>query len=491
MNISITRSDSVCPNIVLQVYLRSAFFICCVFLSGAAVAEGQAKKLPVPEEAALSNAREEVRKLFEKDFRDAKREPQQIALVEKLTTLALEISNEPLTRYAMLVEARDLALQAGNMDLAMQTIDSLAETHSINIHESRFAVVEQIVRRVRSSDDARLLCGVTHALFRQAVDAGDYPLAEKIEKIESSTAKKSRDPKAMTEARADKKEADQLTERWENFQDAQKALQKKPDDAEAHTVVGLFLGLDQHNWPEAVTHLKMSQNQELILAAESEIMIPADAKKQVELADHWRMVAQSFEKLDRQFALERSLYWYRTASKDLSGIDKVRVDSQIEKLDLPLSETAPIYLTNLEEFDVIGGPWGLGKHGVKGVRNAVPIFLGGQEMKLGLGVHPPSNGFSQVKYNLDGRFGTFVTTVGLASDEGLSSSPVEFILIGDGKPLWKSKPLRKGQSMETCAGDISGVKVLELRAVCSGGHVHAHACWGDPYVMKARGLAPK
>src|SRR5690606_29724144 len=138
---------------------------------------------------------------------------------------------------------------------------------------------------------------------------------------------------------------------------------------------------------------------------------------------------------------------------ELTGIEKVRTEARIAEFDLPLSDTEPVFLTDMEEFEVIGGPWGFAK-GVKGVQNPVPILLGGKQAKKGLGNHPPSNGFSQMKYRLDGRFGTFVTTVGLASDAGLSSSsPIVFVLIGDGKPLWTSNPLRNGQSMQTCAGD--------------------------------------
>jgi hypothetical protein len=454
------------------------------------VADEPQTKLPVPDEAALKDAREEVQKLFASDFRSARSKPQQVALTEKLLKLAEETSDDPVTRYALFVEAEELAAQAGRIDLAMQAIDARTDSYAVDGSTDRLEVLEQIARRVRSSEDARQLSEVAHHLFRQAVESANYPLSAEVSKIEMRMAVKSRDPKTLTEARADDVEIDKLRDRWEEFQDAQQTIQTNAQNADAQTVVGLFLAFDQGDWQQASTHLKASGDSQLVQAVQSELQPPTVATKQVELADLWREIAQPRDELNRQFALERSLFWYRKAVNDLAGIDKARVESRIAEFDLPLSETEPLYLINLEEFDVIGGPWGFGK-GVKGARNAAPIVLGGKVSRNGLGLHPPSNGFSQVKYRLDGGFGTFVSTVGMASEEGATSRPVVFVLMGDGKILWKSKPLRNGQSIQTCAGDITGVKVLELRAVCSGGHVNAHACWGDPYVMKARGLAPR
>lgn len=464
---------------------------CCGLQSVPSTADAQKSKLPVPEKAALKDAHDEVRKLFASDFQNARSKSKQVALAEKLLSLASETTEDSVTRYALLLEARDLASEAGSIELVMRAIDTQTELYAaVDDHSDRIDILEGLARRLRSSEELRRLSEVTHGLFRRLVEASDFPLAEKIAKIEMTAAGKSRDPKALTEARADKLEVNELIDRWDEFQKARQVIQKSPEDENANRIIGRFLAFILDDLQNAHTHLVKSGDQQLVQAIQEELQPPTDAAKQVSLADLWREIAQSLEDLNRQFALERSLSWYREAANDLTGIDKVRVDSRIAEFDLPLSETEPLYLTELEEFDVIGGPWGLGK-GVKGARNRLPIILGGKEAKNGLGVHPPTSGFSQVKYLLDGRFGTFVSTVGLASEEGTTSRPVVFVLIGDGKILWKSKPFRNSQSLQSCAGDISGVKVLELRAACSGDHVNAHACWGDPYVMKARRLAPR
>ena len=59
------------------------------------------------------------------------------------------------------------------------------------------------------------------------------------------------------------------------------------------------------------------------------------------------------------------------------------------------------FLSEMQEFDVRMGPWGFGK-GSKKATEKLPIVVQGVTSVHGLGMHPPSNGYSSVKYELDG-----------------------------------------------------------------------------------------
>lgn len=58
-----------------------------------------------------------------------------------------------------------------------------------------------------------------------------------------------------------------------------------------------------------------------------------------------------------------------------------------------------------------------------------------------------------------------------------------FSVRGDGKLLWKSKPIAKRQETDACKVPVKGISVLEL-VVESNGVMYASAVWGQPRLIK-------
>ncbi len=58
-----------------------------------------------------------------------------------------------------------------------------------------------------------------------------------------------------------------------------------------------------------------------------------------------------------------------------------------------------------------------------------------------------------------------------------------FLVLGDGKVLWKSDLVDTARSVQDCKVDVGGIDVLELRVDCPGSGVNAHAVWLDPRVL--------
>ena len=101
-----------------------------------------------------------------------------------------------------------------------------------------------------------------------------------------------------------------------------------------------------------------------------------------------------------------------------------------------------------------------------------------------LSVHPPRAGPSHVAYRLGGAFRAFRAEAALIDHCKQSESPLIFKVLGDGKKLWQSKPIKLCKQTQLCDLDISGVDKLELEVHCSGGNSNCSALWLDPQVMK-------
>ncbi|MBL8799878.1 MAG: protein kinase [Planctomycetia bacterium] len=124
-----------------------------------------------------------------------------------------------------------------------------------------------------------------------------------------------------------------------------------------------------------------------------------------------------------------------------------------------------------------------GKDGDLGVHNR-RIMLQGVPAPKGLGVHPPERDASSVSYRLDKQFQLFKTTATLNDSSTRSASPLIFVVLGDGRPLWQSKPIQVRGDQQECVVRVSGVDVLELVVTCAGANDGAHAVWIDPQLMR-------
>jgi hypothetical protein len=153
------------------------------------------------------------------------------------------------------------------------------------------------------------------------------------------------------------------------------------------------------------------------------------------------------------------------------------------------------YLSDMQEFDVHvlvdGKPPKprFAKNGDLGYEAAhyTRVFVAGNEFPHALSMHPPARGVASVKYRLEGRAIRFRAHVALndsaTADDAKPDTPLTFLVFGDGRELWTSKPVSTTGRSEECKIDVAGVRVLELRIDCPGVNNNAHAVWLEPRVV--------
>lgn len=135
----------------------------------------------------------------------------------------------------------------------------------------------------------------------------------------------------------------------------------------------------------------------------------------------------------------------------------------------PVGERKTTRLTELDMTDVRQG-WGRPQKD-KSVAGA-PLKVGGVPHQAGIGVHSPM----EWAIDVDGKAVAFDAQVGV-QDGG---SSMEFLVLCDGKPAWKSGIVRGGQKAVPVHVDLEGVETLTLQ-VANGGD-GAHGDWIDPRV---------
>ncbi|HEV8429906.1 MAG TPA: NPCBM/NEW2 domain-containing protein [Pyrinomonadaceae bacterium] len=110
-----------------------------------------------------------------------------------------------------------------------------------------------------------------------------------------------------------------------------------------------------------------------------------------------------------------------------------------------------------------------------------PLSIGGQRFETGLG----SRANTEIEYELRGLFAAFSAFVGLDDANNNEQASAEFVVLGDGKELWRSGLLKKSDGAKSFRIDIAGVKRLVLR-VSGGGDTPGRllADWAEPRITR-------
>jgi len=67
---------------------------------------------------------------------------------------------------------------------------------------------------------------------------------------------------------------------------------------------------------------------------------------------------------------------------------------------------------------------------------------------------------------------------------GKAYSPLRFVVLGDGKPLWRSRRIQNSGGCQDCSVRVEGVSLLELQVHCPGINAFAWAAWIEPRVSR-------
>jgi alpha-galactosidase len=117
-----------------------------------------------------------------------------------------------------------------------------------------------------------------------------------------------------------------------------------------------------------------------------------------------------------------------------------------------------------------------GKPQVNNSTEGRKLSIGGTQYEHGLGTHAAS----LLYIDLKGGSTRFTAAVGVDDEVTDKPAGIVFSLIGDGRDLWKSGVMKKGQAAEKVDVDVTGVKTLVLVVESAGDNInYAHADWAD------------
>jgi hypothetical protein len=444
---------------------------CPLFCRGAAGED----RVPVPVELAQKEAEKKVRDLFKQEYAGQK-DAEKLKLAKKLLETGKATEGDPVSRFVLLREARDVAVSLHDLALAFEAIDAIAARYLVDALQMKGDAASAVAQKTKD-DAVRRRAAVECLYLADDALAGSNPEAAARFLGTAETAERKAGSDWLDVEVERRRDTLRLVKEWVRpVSEAVERLVVEPEDAGANLVLGKYLCLVLGKWEQGVPKLLAASDAKLRELAERELRSPAEPEGQVGLGDAWWELAEAEVGPLKEALQLRAYHWHLAARSGLTGLAQREIETKLNR--------APRrYLSEMEEFDAVVGHGKFGKMGKLGWDDDREIQVDALKSPFGLFMHAPTRGFSSVKYRLGRQFKKLEAVAAL-DERSDRTRPLQFVVLGDGDVLWKSQSIPAQKRSQRLSVSISQVDVLELRVYCPGRFDGAHAVWLDPLVRR-------
>jgi hypothetical protein len=290
---------------------------------------GQDKKLPAPTGPKQAEAEKEVRDAY--DYASEK-PADLVPLINRLIKDAAGTKDNPAARFVMLREARDLAIQAGRVDLAGEAVQKLDADYDVNPVDMLLSALEKIGAAAQPAKTQQTVVQIALGLSELAARHDDYPLALRLLAIGEASALKSENAALAKTVQSRLEEVAGLRKEYGVARAAAAALKKDADDPDANLSLGKFLALTKGDWKQGLPHLAKGADDALKALAQGDLAEPPTATARLKVADGWWDYAQDKGPMLKKQLLLRAKMYYVRAAPELAGLSKTKAERRTQEI---------------------------------------------------------------------------------------------------------------------------------------------------------------
>lgn len=292
-----------------------------------------ARRSPVPEGDALKKAKLEMRKKFASSLKTARSPEQKQRLAQQLAQKASAAEGAPA--YVLFDQAINLAEAIGDLDLAWQTIDGLAQAFEVDRLALQNESLAAVGKGVKSPEVAWTLTDAACRLMVSALAAGDTAAVKKAGTQAQGFARRLNDRTAQKDVTDRANDAGTLADQWEAVVVAREKLKTSPDDPEANFTVGHYELCAAGNWSAALPKLAKCGDPTWKKLATDELALDRqtfNSVRQAPTADGWWSLAESEPWPGRHFLQMRAARRYRTTNRGRTGDTRLLAAERLKTL---------------------------------------------------------------------------------------------------------------------------------------------------------------
>jgi hypothetical protein len=301
---------------ILAVFLLTVSTLCA--------APSEVEKLAVPKSVEQSKAEHFVRTHYAVQY--AKHDAaSQLALSHQLRGEISQYADEAATRFVMLREARELALDGGDLDAAYAAIDDMGRIFAIDTRELKVSAMAAFIDK--SAQPPPVLIETYLKKADAALDTGDVDMANKAYQLASMLSDQQRDPATKQRIKTEHVAIMDAVREQKAVFAAMNKVKLHPEDAESNLLVGQYACFVRELWKEGLPYLAKSSNETLKKLAQQELDA-SDPAMILAAADAWWDYSPPAGGKLAQHVKRHAADLYREALPDLSGADKDRAQQR-------------------------------------------------------------------------------------------------------------------------------------------------------------------
>ncbi|HWB00315.1 MAG TPA: bifunctional serine/threonine-protein kinase/formylglycine-generating enzyme family protein [Pirellulales bacterium] len=276
-------------------------------------------------------ARRALREQYKGEFAKAKQASEKSALARQLYLLSFRSEKDAVAQFALLSEARDLAIDSGEPYLADRVLDAIAYTYQIDAAAAKLGAWPKLAPKTRSPQANRDLADTALALAARLAAIDQHDDAKRIADLAPIAARKAQDPAIIKQTTEQVKRLSALKTAYETAQKATKMLETEPQNASASAAVGRYECFREGNFVDGMPRLARGDDPVLAELAQRSLATSFDCDREAAMADAWWSRAEA-SNANRFDWLMGARYWYRNARKGLTGLPRERVDQRLAEI---------------------------------------------------------------------------------------------------------------------------------------------------------------
>jgi len=283
---------------------------------------------PVPPQLDLLRAREEIRAKYRKDLQEATA-PAARALLARTMLKEGNAERDPARQYMLYEEARELAIAAGDPDVAIQAGEAIGLAFDVDPWPMHIAAVNQLSKTARTPQTRENVLGILQPLCDSAIAEDRYDVADSLLDLAINLAGQLRDPVRREQFSRQREEAKRMAAAFEAIQRPLELLKENPDDPQANEAVGRFYCFVKHAWKKGLPYLAKAETVLLRTVAQSELNRQIGTAARLQLADDWWALGETLSEAEKAAVRRHAGYYYLQCAGLVSGEAAQRVNTRL------------------------------------------------------------------------------------------------------------------------------------------------------------------
>ncbi len=315
-----------------QKRIADEFFVIAPTAKPSTVDVKPIERSEVPAEADVREAKPSVRNVLKDDFAAAKTPAQQASLAKKLATQSADES-DLTTKYVLLREAIEQAVDSGDPQLVLQGVGLLGTTFVIDDVAERRTALTAVARNIK---DPRLLPGFAQLLVnegRKALQVEKFDDAERFLESASAAARRVRDVSLTRAIAKVRGEAKVFQADFRQYERSQETLSTDPTNTVALMQVAEYICVRRGDWSAGLEQLSKVEDASLQELLVQQAAQPAATEDQVKLADDWWGWITASGNSSRTWMLTLPVDWYSEALPSIQGLDHTRIKNRLSNAE--------------------------------------------------------------------------------------------------------------------------------------------------------------